>query len=182
MKKILPITILVILIDRITKIMMLNLLTKKENITIIKNFFSLTLAKNTGVAFSLLEGQLTFIILSTIIITLFLLEYLKNSKQNYIETIGYSLVIGGAIGNLIDRIKYKYVIDFIDFKIINYNFPIFNIADACIVIGILILIYQSLQTERSKQNATNSRKKTKNRQISNRKTRRKESKSNSKDD
>lgn len=62
----------------------------------------------------------------------------KSCKRNIIA---FSLIYGGLLGNLIDRIIYGYVIDFIDFYIFNYNYPIFNIADACICIGVLVLLY-----------------------------------------
>lgn len=66
---------------------------------------------------------------------------MKKFKENKRNIIAFSLLIGGLLGNLIDRIIHGYVIDFIDFYIFNYNYPIFNIADVCICIGVFILLY-----------------------------------------
>ena len=119
---------------------MLHFLSYEKSVVVIKNFFSFTLAKNTGVAFSMLEGNVLFIILMTLIIIFFLIDFIKKNACGLLELVNYSFVIGGAIGNLFDRICYGYVIDFLDFKIFGYDFPIFNLADSFIVIGIIGII------------------------------------------
>ncbi|MBQ6494918.1 MAG: signal peptidase II [Bacilli bacterium] len=144
-KKIYLTTIITLLIDIISKVIITNTLTLKESIKIINKFFYITYTKNTGVAFSLLEGSKIFIIIATIIILIVLIKYLNNKYVNRLEQISYGLIIGGALGNLIDRIIYGYVIDFLDFKIFNYNYPIFNLADSAIVIGVIILIITSFK-------------------------------------
>lgn len=154
-KKIYLTTIITLLIDIISKVIITNTLTLKESIKIINKFFYITYTKNTGVAFSLLEGSKIFIIIATIIILIVLIKYLNNKYVNRLEQISYGLIIGGALGNLIDRIIYGYVIDFLDFKIFNYNYPIFNLADVFIVIGIFWLI---IDTWRGEHNAVRSRK------------------------
>ena len=161
MKKIISISLLAFLIDRISKIIITSLLKKGESIIIIKNFFSLTLAKNTGVAFSLLEGKTIFIILITILILFLLFEIIKKEQKKKEEVICYSIIIGSALGNLFDRLIYGYVIDFLDFKIFNYNYPIFNLADSCIVIAVFILIVIDFK-EKEKHHENSSRKKLKN--------------------
>ena len=139
-KKVFIITIIILVIDIITKIIISNLMNLNESIKIIKNFLYLTYAKNDGIAFSYLEGNRLFIILASIIIIGFILSYLYKNKTSKIETISFGLILGGAIGNLLDRIIYGYVIDFIDIYIFNYNYPIFNIADIGVVIGVFLLI------------------------------------------
>ena len=145
MKKIILISILILLLDIITKQLVINNLLEHQSITIINNFFSITYAKNTGVAFSFLEGYIPLVILITSIIIISILIYIKKNNPNKYESICYGLILGGALGNLLDRIIYGYVIDFLDFTIFNYNYPIFNIADTFIVIGILILIILSFK-------------------------------------
>ena len=162
MKKIILISIFILILDITTKQIVMNTLLEHHSYTIIKDFFSITYEKNEGVAFNLLEGNLPLIIISTIIIIFLILKYIKNNNINNLEKICYGLLIGGAIGNLIDRIIYGYVIDFLDFNIFGYNFPIFNLADTAIVIGIFILIILSIIESRN-QNETNCSRKIKNR-------------------
>ena len=121
-----------------------------ESIVIIKNFFNLTYVENTGAAFSILENNTIFLILITFV-TLFLIYkfLLKNKEFNKLEIITYSLLIGGIIGNLIDRIVYGYVIDYLEFIILNRHMPIFNFADICIVIGTILFLILTIKEEQN---------------------------------
>ena len=141
-KKIYIISFLTILCDIISKLVIINNLHLNEEITIINNFFSITYVRNTGIAFSFLSGNVLIVIIITLLIGFLFIKYLKNKIFNKTEIIAYGLISGGAIGNLIDRIVYGYVIDFFEFKI--FNFPIFNIADIAIVIGVILLIIYSI--------------------------------------
>lgn len=162
MKKIILISILTLIIDIITKQLVINFMIENQSISLIKDFFSLTYAKNTGVAFSFLEDKVPLIITITSIIIILILKYIKVTNPNKYEKICYGLIIGGAIGNLIDRIIYGYVIDFLDFNLFGYPFAIFNIADTAIFIGIITIIILSFTESRNK-NATNSKRTNKNR-------------------
>ena len=162
MKKIILISILTLVVDIFTKQLVINTMFEHQSISIIKDFFSITFAKNTGVAFSFLEGKVPLIIIMTSIVIILILKYIKSTNPDKYETICYGLIIGGAIGNLIDRIIYGYVIDFLDFNLLGYPFPIFNLADTAIVIGIFILLILSFIESRN-QNEINSRRKSKNR-------------------
>ena len=150
MKIIILISLLSLGIDIISKQLVLNFMLEHQSITIIKNFFYITFAKNTGVAFSFLEGKVPLIIIMTSIIIILILKYIKSTNPNKYESISYGLILGGAIGNLIDRIIYGYVIDFLDFNIFGYPYPIFNLADTAIVIGVIALIILSLIDEKRK--------------------------------
>ena len=161
MKKLILISLLALGTDILTKQLVLNTMIEHQSITIIKNFFSITFAQNTGVAFSFLEGKVPLIIIMTSFVIIFILKYLKTTNLNKIETICYGLVLGGAIGNLLDRLIYGYVIDFLDFNLFGYPFPIFNLADTFIVIGIIILLILSIIESRNK-NEINQRAKIKN--------------------
>lgn len=146
MKKIALVSVIVIVIDVISKVLVQSFLTYNSRVTIIANFFYLNYVKNTGAAFSILEGSTYILTIIGVIVILYLIYYIKKNKiTNKFDIIGFGLLIGGAISNIIDRIAYGYVIDFLDFNIFNYNFPIFNIADVCIVLGILILIINTLR-------------------------------------
>lgn len=109
--------------------------------TIIKNFLDITYVKNTGAAFSILEENTWMITIISLMIIMGVIYYVyKNKPSNNIENIGYGMVIGGALGNFIDRIIYGYVIDFIDINLFGWNYPVFNIADVMIVIGVFLLV------------------------------------------
>ena len=126
----------------------IDLLTKTDSITIIKNFFYLTYINNDGAAFSILVGKRIFLILIAVLVIVMLIRYIKkNNIQNKLELVSISLIIGGSLGNLMDRVVRGYVIDFLDFKIFNYNFPIFNLADTFIVIGVFLLLLKEIRKE-----------------------------------
>ena len=161
MKKIILISLIALVLDILTKQLVINTMIEHQSITIIENFFSITFAKNTGVAFSFLEGKVPLIIIMTSIVIIFILKYIKTTKPNKKESICYGLVLGGAIGNLLDRLIYGYVIDYLDFNLFGYSFPIFNLADTFIVIGIIILLILSIIESRN-QNEINKRSKIKN--------------------
>lgn len=142
------ISIILLCIDQISKLLVVNLLTKTDSITIIKNFFYLTYINNDGAAFSILVGKRIFLILIAVSVIVMLIRYIKkNNIQNKLELVSISLIIGGSLGNLMDRVIRGYVIDFLDFKIFNYNFPIFNLADTFIVIGVILLLLKEIRKE-----------------------------------
>ena len=133
-------TIILVIIDLTVKLIIKNTMIPNQSITIINNFFYITYVKNTGAAWSILSGRKIFLIIFSLIVIISIIYYIiKRKEYNKLELIGYSMVLSGAIGNLIDRIIYGYVIDYLDFYIFNYDYPIFNIADILIVIGIIII-------------------------------------------
>ena len=145
------ISIILLCIDQISKLLVVNLLTKTDSITIIKNFFYLTYINNDGAAFSILVGKRIFLILIAVLAIVMLIRYIKkNNIQNKLELVSISLIIGGSLGNLMDRVVRGYVIDFLDFKIFNYNFPIFNLADVCITLGVILLSIHYFKTDYKK--------------------------------
>ena len=140
-KKIIIFSIMFLLIDQVSKIVLDNVLTLGKSISIFDKFLYITKVYNDGISFSMLTGKRWLIIICSILILVFLYFYMKKFKENKRNMIAFSLIFGGLFGNLIDRIIYGYVIAFIDFYIFNYNYPIFNLADSCICVGILILLY-----------------------------------------
>lgn len=142
MKKIIPISLILLILDQIVKLIVISNIKINTSIEIITNFFSLTYVKNDGAAFSIFRGNTLLLIIISVLTLFFLFKFLKK-KNNFqkIEILAYVLLIPGIIGNLIDRIFRNGVIDYLDFNIFGYNFPIFNIADIFIVIACLILIF-----------------------------------------
>lgn len=132
---------LVIIVDRLAKYYSLHNLTIGETVKVIPNIFHLTLVLNTGSAFGLFRGWApVFIVLSAVIIA-FIAVYVwrYKVKDTYMIT-ALGLILGGAFGNLIDRVSLGYVIDFLDFRI----WPVFNIADSSITIGAMLIAWRIL--------------------------------------
>ena len=138
MKKMYIISLLVVIIDRITKILVEKFLDGKV-LVIIKKFFYLTCVRNDGAAFSIFENKVLFLAILGIIALLALIYYItKHNKKQ----IGYFFLVGGILGNLIDRIFLGYVVDFIGIEFFGNQYPIFNIADIFIVIGAIFVIFE----------------------------------------
>ncbi len=144
--KLLSISLIVVLVDQISKIIVSSALVLNESIELISGFLNLVYIKNPGVAFGIFRNMPSSVRMplltafSLIAIFLVFYIYIKNSKQNKAEALSLSLIIGGAIGNLIDRIFYGEVIDFIDVHIGAAHWPAFNISDTVITIGVAVLL------------------------------------------
>ncbi len=150
MKKILLTTVLCVLLDQFIKNILINILAVGEGITIINNFFQITLLHNTGAAFSILSNStILLILLSVVALILIYFFLIKGKTLKLLEQITYGILAGGIIGNLIDRLIYGYVIDYLDFNIFGYNFPVFNFADMCIVISVFIMIVLMLKGDKN---------------------------------
>ena len=115
-------------------------MTLNSSVNIISGFFRLTYVRNEGAAFSLFENKQIFLIIITIIALVFMFYFLKNKVFKKYEIIIYSMILSGVLANLADRIFRGYVIDYLDFTIVKYDFPIFNLADIMIVLGCILLI------------------------------------------
>lgn len=136
-------SIFIIVIDQVTKFAAIKYLMGRSPYVIIENFFQLHYVENYGAAFGILQEKRTFFIIITLaILVLMGLFLFKNYNElNIFSKIALATLIGGAAGNFIDRVRLGYVVDFFSFKLINrYDFPVFNVADICIVIGTIILI------------------------------------------
>lgn len=134
-------TFLFVLLDQISKILVSFFMEVGQSISIISNFFNITYVQNQGAAFSILEGnRWLFIVIGIIALNLIYHFLIKNKELKTFEIVLYALLIGGIIGNMIDRLVYGYVIDFFDFTIFGHPFAIFNVADSFIVVSILCLI------------------------------------------
>ena len=141
-------TIIFLLVDLVSKVIVRRYFLLEKSIKLINNSLYITYVKNTGAAWSMFSSRsvLVLIISSFIILGIILYVY-KNKPKNRLEKLSYSLIIGGALGNLVNRIMYGYVIDFIDVKIFKYDYPIFNLADSFIVIGVILLVVYTWRYE-----------------------------------
>ncbi|MBS4007766.1 MAG: signal peptidase II [Clostridium sp.] len=141
------IALLIILIDQLTKLLVVNTMSQNESIPVINNIFHITYVHNFGAAFGLLAHRTGFFILVTVVVLLFILTFLRYlPKEQKLLRAALVLQLGGASGNLIDRVRVGYVIDFFDFRV----WPVFNVADIAIVFGIGLLILDLARNAREK--------------------------------
>ena len=133
-KLLLFLPIIVIAIDQLTKLLVREFMQPSQSIPVIKNIFHLTYIHNTGTFFGLMQGANALFIWFTLIIIGTILFFYE--RFNKTESVLFALIIGAAVGNLIDRIIYGHVIDFLDFRI----WPVFNIADAVVTVCVILLI------------------------------------------
>ena len=147
-KKIFLIILIVLIISQFIKLLVTNNLLINKEYPIINNFFSILYTINTGAAFSILKSNQLLIIITDSIIIIWLLFYICKNKFTKLETISLSFIIGGTLSNLIDRITNNGVVDYLYFKLGNYNFPIFNTADISVVVGAILLIITLLKKDK----------------------------------
>ncbi|MBR3119466.1 signal peptidase II [Oceanobacillus profundus] len=148
------IALFIIGIDQLTKWIIVSTMELGERITVIENFFYITSHRNSGAAWGILQGQMLFFYIVTAVVVIGIIYYMqKFAKNDTLLAIGLSFVLGGAIGNFIDRLFHQEVVDFADFYIFNYNFPIFNVADSALTIGVIIVIIATIMDERKKGKA-----------------------------
>ena len=139
------ISVISFLIDQIVKYTIDFSLQYDELVEVIKGFFYITRTSNTGAAFSILEGKTLFFLIISVITVVILVRYAKSFKNKFYNALSFGLMIGGILGNFYDRLFLGYVRDFIKLDIFGYNYPVFNIADSCIVIGVILLCINMLR-------------------------------------
>jgi signal peptidase II len=149
----------VIVLDQVSKYIIARAIPLYGSVTVINTFFNLVHVRNRGMAFGLLNrpdmGLLFYLMVAASICAVVLLIYwavrLKNDDWKIV--FGLSLILGGAIGNMIDRLRFKEVIDFLDFYIGSYHWPSFNLADSAITVGILWLALNIIMTQGARHKA-----------------------------
>lgn len=138
-------------LDQWTKWLVATKMELGESIPVLEDFFYITSHRNSGAAWGILEGQMILFYIITVIVLIGLIYFLHtHGKQDRLVATGVGVLIGGAVGNFIDRLIRQEVVDFANFYIFNYNFPIFNVADAALTIGVVIVIIAILLDERKR--------------------------------
>lgn len=135
MKRFYIFCLVVVLLDRASKFMVLTLMELGQTVPILQDIFHFTYVRNAGAAFGILAGQRLFFILVALAVIVIILLYARQVKENALLQIAFALQLGGALGNLYDRLIYGEVVDFLDFKIWPF---VFNIADAALVVGVAL--------------------------------------------
>jgi signal peptidase II len=137
----------ILVLDQVTKALVSAALRLHESRPIIPGFLSLTLVHNTGAAFGILAGERSplrtgfFLIVSVVAMGFVLWLLWRLRPEQKVEAVALSLIFGGAVGNVIDRIRFGRVIDFIDVFYMSHHWPAFNVADAAISVGVFLLFW-----------------------------------------
>jgi signal peptidase II len=134
---ILIIVVIILSLDRITKFLVTKDLILNQPVPVIKGIFNLTLIHNRGAAFGILKNQTLFLTFTSLFAIILIYFNLRGNKHSKLSILSLSLILAGAIGNLIDRLFFGYVIDFLDFQV----WPVFNVADSSITIGAILLAW-----------------------------------------
>jgi signal peptidase II len=146
----------IVLCDQVTKLYVDAVMWPHQSITVIKNYFAITYVRNPGGAFGLFAQADRAIVrpfllgLSAVAVVIIILMYRSTPADRRSVRLAFSLIMGGAIGNLIDRLHFDEVIDFLDVHWYQYHWPAFNIADAAISVGVAILCWDLLFGKASK--------------------------------
>lgn len=141
--------VFVLLMDQVTKWIVVKEMYLGESIPVMEGIFYLTSHRNAGAAFGILQNQRWFFIVITILVVVGIIYYLLQLKgEKKLMSWALGLILGGALGNFADRLLYGEVVDFLDVKIVlgtfYYDFPIFNVADSALVIGVGIILIDTI--------------------------------------
>jgi signal peptidase II len=147
------VTLIVFIIDQFTKWIIRLSIKTGDGITIIPYLFNIIHSRNRGAAFGIFQNYSQYLTVITFVaVFLILYLFITTPKNDKLLRISYGMILGGALGNLYDRIINGYVTDFLDFHIGQYSWPTFNIADSSISIAIVLIIYDAIQKERAHTN------------------------------
>ncbi|MED3552261.1 signal peptidase II [Cytobacillus praedii] len=144
------IALFVIALDQLTKYLIVKKMELGESIEVIEDFLYITSHRNRGAAWGILEGQMWFFYIITVVVIIGIVYYIqKAAKGKMLFGVSLGFMLGGAIGNFIDRVFRNEVVDFVNTYIFGYDFPVFNVADSALVIGVAMLMIQMLLEERA---------------------------------
>ena len=147
------ISLSVLLLDQWTKGLVTRSFEVHQSTSVVTNLFDLTYVRNSGAAFGLfasVDSSVKAIVLNSVAVLVFLVVSayaLRSSHKSIRLQLGFALILGGAVGNLLDRVRFGYVVDFLDFSISGHHWPAFNVADSAICIGVGLLFLDMLRTE-----------------------------------
>lgn len=153
-EKIYLITLILFIVDFFVKRIVVKYVDLFKKIEVIPKFFYISYVQNTGAAWSILDNSTILLSVLSIVAFIIISSYLKKIKEfNKWKILAFGLLLGGILGNFIDRVMYGYVIDYLDFYIFGYNYPVFNIADMCIVVGAFMLIIDVIRGEKHERSS-----------------------------
>lgn len=146
------ISILLIALDQLSKWWIVQHMELYQSIPVISDFFYITSHRNRGAAFGILQEQRWFfIVVTTCVVIAIIVFMVKMKKETILTKTALSFVLGGAVGNMIDRIQTGEVVDFFHFQFGSYHFPIFNVADSAICVGVVLFLIANLLDYKKEQ-------------------------------
>lgn len=157
MLRFLLIMLLVVVSDQLTKLWIVENLTLHSSVPVIPGFFNLVLVHNTGAAFGMLSNlpplwrQVFFISVAAVAVVVLTIMQRRMGGQQPLYAVSFGLISGGAVGNVIDRLKQGAVIDFLDFHIKDHHWPAFNVADSGITVGVCLFLLVQFWEERKQK-------------------------------
>lgn len=143
---VLAIVAVTIIVDQLTKFLVVKYMTLGQSISVIDNFLYITSHRNEGAAWGILQGKMIFFYVVTLVVIGLVILWIRklDIKKEKLLVIALSLILGGALGNFIDRVMYQHVVDFINTYIFGYDFPIFNLADSALCIGVFLMAVDAI--------------------------------------
>ena len=143
---VLAIVAVTIIVDQLTKFLVVKYMTLGQSISVIDNFLYITSHRNEGAAWGILQGKMIFFYVVTLVVIGLVILWIRklDIKKEKLLVIAWSWILGGALGNFIDRVMYQHVVDFINTYIFGYDFPIFNIADSALCIGVFLMAVDAI--------------------------------------
>jgi signal peptidase II len=156
----LAVSLAVLFLDQWSKGLVTRTMEVHQSKTVIADVFDLTYVRNTGAAFGLfasVDSSVKAILLNSIAVVVFLIVSayaLRSSHKSVRLQVGLALILGGAVGNLLDRVRFGYVVDFLDFSISGHHWPAFNVADSAICIGVALLFLDMLGSDEAAEHPT----------------------------
>lgn len=130
-------------LDQFTKYLVVRFMEEGESIPVLGEYLELTSHRNSGAAWGMFQGQMIFFYVVTVIVLAILVYvYIKEAKGNFLLQLAIVMLIAGSLGNFIDRILFQEVVDFIDVLIVFYDFPIFNVADSALTVGVILMLLE----------------------------------------
>jgi signal peptidase II len=151
------VSLAVMLLDQWTKGLITRAFEVHQSTSVVTNLFDLTYVRNSGAAFGLfasVDSSVKAIVLNSVAVLVFLVVSayaLRSSHKSIRLQLGFALIVGGAVGHLLDRVRFGYVVDFLDFSISGHHWPAFNVADSAICIGVGLLFLDMLRAEEERQ-------------------------------
>lgn len=150
--------LLLIILDQFTKILVINSFNEGDSLILINNFLKFYYIKNTGISFGLFSGKVLIVIFVTIFIMFYIMYEMFVKKNNKMILLSGSLILSGAIGNLIDRVFRGFVVDFISFTLFGKEMAVFNVADMLITFGVIVYLIDLLLEGKNEKNRSKRRK------------------------
>ena len=143
---VLAIVAVTIIVDQLTKFLVVKYMTLGQSISVIDNFLYITSHRNEGAAWGILQGKMIFFYVVTLVVIGLVILWIRklDIKKEKLLVIALSFILGGALGNFIDRVMYQHVVDFINTYIFGYDFPILNIADSALCIGVFLMAVDAI--------------------------------------